>query len=82
MKADEIDTGITVTAAARILATVRRMVENGDLEGWRVGVGRRSIRVSLPSCLDYRETNSAAAPVRARAPEAPAPRRPVPIVLP
>lgn len=82
MRAEEIDSGITVAEAARILgvdaSTVRRMVENREIEGWRIGSGGgrtpRAIRISLASCLDYREANSAAAPGRARAPEPPKPR--------
>lgn len=76
------DDGITVAEAARVLGvdvtTIRRMVEVRTIEGWRVGAGQspRSIRVSLASCLDYREANSAAAsPRRAPAPK-PAKDRP------
>lgn len=76
------DDGITVAEAARVLGvdatTIRRMVEGRSIEGWRVGAGKspRSIRVSLASCLDYREANSAAVgPKRAQAPK-PAKDRP------
>ncbi|MGD9879962.1 MAG: helix-turn-helix domain-containing protein [Reyranella sp.] len=59
------DDGITVAEAARVLGVdvtkIRRMVDGKAIEGWRVGAGPspRSIRVSLASCLDYREANSA-----------------------
>lgn len=69
------DDGITVAEAARVLGvdatTIRRMVEARAIHGWRIGAGEspRAIRVSLASCLDYRENNSAAAaPTRAHAP--------------
>lgn len=78
---DAYDDGITVAEAARVLGvdatTIRRMVENRSIEGWRIGAGEspRSIRVSLASCIEYREAhNAGSGSPRAAAPKDAKPR--------
>lgn len=85
-KPAEIDEGITVAEAARIIGcdqtTVRELVRRQQLEGWYVGKHRRKedggvteprgVRVSRASCFDYRERNAIGQPLEM----SPTPRRP------
>lgn len=57
-----LDRGVTVAGAAQLLgcdpSTIRRMLDNGDLQGWRVRASceaRGGVRVSVASIEAYKQ---------------------------
>lgn len=58
----EVDRSVTVKEASVLLgcdeSTVRRLLDAEELDGHRVGLKRRGVRVSLSSIQRYRQRNS------------------------